>query len=426
MFSVDNFIAGFGKVMRFVEIVEDKEHLIIQRTCDNDDFEEVEGEKLGTIEKKELTKISQWFTSETSFDGSSLHKGNYCETAVKPMETRRVFPIGYYIRENLRVEEHGYKLNVSIVSVYYFYALLCFIGRSNNQDLDIDIPSVYRMPSAKLITKMEELTEYVRALSVTIQSPEEHALTEMHNIMQTYLFNIAYNKNIVFVLTDFKEVVKPIRHNRRVGQLFPYKEYNKELTMYYYQGVSTNIPFAQYLAFYHVAEYFFQTISEQDAFCEIKNYITKPSFSPYKDEKIREFYKKIKKIMKEQKEDGVWDEKKGLLLCLKKYVTDLDSLKNTIAEIDPTALQYYKRGPVPFASEGVAINFDDNQENTYITIRNRIYAVRNAIVHSKEGEKQRYEPFKYDKELSRELPLIRAVAEEIIISSATEFDFLEL
>ena len=64
------------------------------------------------------------------------------------------------------------------------------------------------------------------------------------------------------------------------------------------------------------------------------------------------------------------------------------------------------------------INFDDLSEAFYTVVRNRIYSVRNAIVHSKEGEKLRYEPFKHDKELAKEVPLIRAVAEEIIINSA--------
>lgn len=128
--------------------------------------------------------------------------------------------------------------------------------------------------------------------------------------------------------------------------------------------------------------------------------------------------------MREQKEDGLWEEKTGLLLCLKKYVKDLDTLRNAIMEIDPTAIEYYEKVPVPFASDGVTINFSDSQEAVYATIRNRIYSVRNAIVHSKEGEKLRYEPFKHDKELLRELPLIRAVAEEIIINSAKKLEFI--
>lgn len=133
---------------------------------------------------------------------------------------------------------------------------------------------------------------------------------------------------------------------------------------------------------------------------------------------------RIKKKMKEQKEDGLWDEKIGLLLCLKEYVTDLEGLKESIVAIDPMAIDYYKNKSVSFASEGKNINFDNSQENIYLAIRDRVYAVRNAIVHSKEGEKLRYEPFKHDKDLVKEIPLIRAIAEEIIVNSAKKLDFI--
>lgn len=107
-----------------------------------------------------------------------------------------------------------------------------------------------------------------------------------------------------------------------------------------------------------------------------------------------------------------------MLLCLKKYIPDLDTLKTSIITIDSSAVEYYKNNHVEFACESKSINFEDVPEKAYSDIRDRIYAVRNAIVHSKEGDKLRYEPFKHDKQLAKEIPLIRSVAEEIIISSA--------
>ena len=136
--------------------------------------------------------------------------------------------------------------------------------------------------------------------------------------------------------------------------------------------------------------------------------------------------------MKTQKEEGVWDEKISFLLCLKKLVPDLNELKDCINDIDTNALEYYRDNNIPFASheneisnqvkDSVRINFNDLPDAIYANIRNRVYLVRNAIVHSKNGEKLRYEPFKHDKELQKEIPLIRAIAEEIIINSAKEID----
>lgn len=111
-----------------------------------------------------------------------------------------------------------------------------------------------------------------------------------------------------------------------------------------------------------------------------------------------------------------------MLLCLKKYITDVEELKNSISAIDPLAIDYYENNDVSFADEGTRINFNDISDGIYAVIRNRVYSVRNAIVHSKEGERLRYEPFKHDKDLSKEIPLIRAVSEEIIINSAKSLE----
>lgn len=193
----------------------------------------------------------------------------------------------------------------------------------------------------------------------------------------------------------------------------------------YYQAISSSMPFTQYLAFYHVAEFFFQQIAESDAFETIESMITHPSFSPYKKEEIRRFYNKVKKVMRSQKEDGLWDEKNGLLICLKKFIPDLNLLKNSIDSIDNNALDYYKNNGIPFAtnnSEQVQIDFDNTPEKIYNSIKNRVNLVRNAIAHSKEGNKLRYEPFKHDKDLQKEIPLIRAISEEIIINSSKPID----
>lgn len=113
----------------------------------------------------------------------------------------------------------------------------------------------------------------------------------------------------------------------------------------------------------------------------------------------------------------------GLLLCLKRYIPDLSTLKASIVRIDSSAIDYYRTTSVPFTDDGKLIDFEDESERVYSSIRDRIYATRNAVVHSKYGERLRYEPFKHDKHLGKEIPLMRAVAEEIIISSADRINY---
>ena len=52
-----------------------------------------------------------------------------------------------------------------------------------------------------------------------------------------------------------------------------------------------------------------------------------------------------------------------------------------------------------------------------------VYFTRNALVHSKSSKnKERYKPYKDERDLQKEIPLVKAVAEAIIINSS---DMLE-
>ena len=89
------------------------------------------------------------------------------------------------------------------------------------------------------------------------------------------------------------------------------------------------------------------------------------------------------------------------------------------------AIRYFKISFVQVYNFFVVLNsydFDNTPEKIYNSIKNRVYLVRNAIAHSKEGDKLRYEPFKHDKDLQKEIPLIRAISEEIIINSSKPID----
>lgn len=110
--------------------------------------------------------------------------------------------------------------------------------------------------------------------------------------------------------------------------------------------------------------------------------------------------------------------KNALRLCLLEYVKELEDLENLINRIDSKAIEYYRNNVVVFADDGKSIDFSSSLDEIYKNIGDRIYSTRNAIVHSKDGEKLRYTPFKHDKDLRKEIPLIRAVAELVIINSA--------
>ena len=92
-------------------------------------------------------------------------------------------------------------------------------------------------------------------------------------------------------------------------------------------------------------------------------------------------------------------------------------MKNRISSMDSTAITYYQTNKVIFCN-APTIPWTDLQ-GVYTQIARRIYFTRNSLVHSKSGKNQeRYKPYKDEKQLQKEIPLVKAVAELIIINSS--------
>lgn len=424
MFTIDKFTNGLKILLNRIDIEDTQEELILKYSMTYEDDDSDNEDLIFNMSKNE---IQNELNNLQNFrmEGFSLLNDNNFEVAVQILENK--MPSSHYFgRDMFHTNGHGYDLSITKSSLSYIIGLICKIGNDNYDSQDIYHRLIFRPYFLSRLNTFEDFCDCFRILTAKIKADQNLAHNEFNKLLQSYIYNIAFNRNIVFSRIDFKEKRQPIRRRvNRNGQLFPYKNYNGELIKYYYQAISSSMPFTQYLAFYHVAEFFFQQIAESDAFETIESMITHPSFSPYKKEEIRRFYNKVKKVMRSQKEDGLWDEKNGLLICLKKFIPDLNLLKNSIDSIDNNALDYYKNNGIPFAtnnSEQVQIDFDNTPEKIYNSIKNRVYLVRNAIAHSKEGDKLRYEPFKHDKDLQKEIPLIRAISEEIIINSSKPID----
>ncbi|WP_028520043.1 hypothetical protein [Ruminococcus flavefaciens] len=102
---------------------------------------------------------------------------------------------------------------------------------------------------------------------------------------------------------------------------------------------------------------------------------------------------------------------------LNEYV-DVEELKNKLEEISDSLSTYYQNTKVNFA-KAPTITWN-NPDGVITLLAKRIYFTRNALVHSKSGKNsERYRPYKDDSELQKELPLIKSIAEMIIIGSST-------
>lgn len=265
-----------------------------------------------------------------------------------------------------------------------------------------------------------------RLYTIKITSGTNRNLNQFIDLSNSFIFSLAYNLDISIIETKFIERI--MRSNRlsriRRAKLEdvdpPRRKYIADLVYHYQMALSTDSALLQFMSLYHVLEHFFEEIYSQDLIDAIRDKITNPGFSYRRKKDLKDLIKFIENKSRQRGEDFSYHEKDALQLTLKKYV-NLENIKTQIEKYDETLIDYYINNAVEF-SHGNKVDLTLTQDaQIFKNLASRIYETRNAIVHSKEGNKPRYIPFKHDKELIKEIPLLRFVAEDIIINSSESF-----
>ena len=95
-----------------------------------------------------------------------------------------------------------------------------------------------------------------------------------------------------------------------------------------------------------------------------------------------------------------------------------EELYNWIVEHDSEVDNYYTTEHQVFAE---SVRIDISNDQIFSTIAHRIYHIRNALVHHKEGEVSRFIPFSGQEQiLYREIPLLLFIAEQLIIKTGKD------
>ena len=265
----------------------------------------------------------------------------------------------------------------------------------------------------------------MRFETLTIKSTKPLNKLAFEQYSYSYIFSLSYNLSYtIYPLRFFDEFFSPLRIGRIRRNSFdsiepPKRTYVNDLILHYQKALSSESLDHQYLSFYHVIEHFFEKIYNEDLLQRVKSELTKPGFSYKKKNDIEGLIKIVQNRTKIQREEFQVNELEALELTLRKYITDTNELKTEINEIESSLIDYYKANDVPF-SKGPKVNFDLPPDEIYKSLSKRIYFTRNSIVHSKETEKQKYTPFKDDKDLIHEIYLMRIITEKVILNNSRE------
>lgn len=256
-------------------------------------------------------------------------------------------------------------------------------------------------------------------------------LDKINELIESCLFDYAVTTGVTWELQEtlpsnkkFKGRNKTLRESN-YNQII--KKYNLTLLQYFKQGMLyENNPVYQFLSFYHVLEYFFVLVSDEILYKNLSSLINQPNFTT-DTKNLDQIIKVVNKHRTETNEDTMLKE------VLQKYITDYskeklvefiqnypftDNKQNSwllMKKNDDFEKAFYRSGKEQYQ----AINIESEQVLAYCA--KRIKIVRNALVHSSDRHErqERFIPTRQNKQLlEKEIPLVKFLAEQIIIASA--------
>lgn len=345
---------------------------------------------------------------------TSLYVTGYFEHAIELQgrgpSTYRLF------RDNdeitLKHEQTGFVVEISPISSKFIMSLT----DTDAMDRNFIRLSMMRRP---LLRGKEEVTLtdlFARIFSVKVFAPAMHPfhnnLKQLKSIAEASLYNIAYGYSVGLVPIKSWERSLHFLGGKRKGTVqFPLRTYNHELVAYYQMALGGESLILSYLALYKILEYFFTAASEHLLHEKIADHLVNPEFSHTKIGQLRELAKVVRKF------DQKMDERRMLQTVFERYV-DKEALRLWIEEFDRENSNYFRTERDLF---GAASKIDTSENQLFPTIGARIYHIRNALVHNKEGEVSRFIPFSgQEKILVNETPLLRRISEDLILKTGKD------
>ena len=386
-------------------------------------------DKSWKIGKKSVENLIENLKTKKIKDETTLYDEYSYEALIK-FEISRPIPFRMFFDEEYLLKEDAANGITYELSPPTNEFLLFILGILREPE---DLRDLFRLfPSRILREKIgEEKLEFFEFLSriamprvytLKIKSQEPRSSREFSRLATAFLFNLSYNLDIAIIEVRFLHELTRYRFGKirraRPEEIEPPRRvYNSDLVYHYQMAVSTDSIPLQFLSFYHIIEHFFYDVYHKELIDAIRAKITSPDFSYKRKKDIDNLIKLISQKMKYKDEDVLYNEQEALYLTIMKYIK-LENLIDKLRTYDESLIDYYKDNKVPF-SQGSSIDFSiSDAEKVFKQIADRIYKTRNSIVHSKEGGKPKYMPFRDDRKLLMEIPLLRFIAEEIIINTA--------
>lgn len=413
--SADDILNGLTEVMRSQPSLNDEGAYVF----------EVFGHPLPPLDPDSITSLAEAVTLlDEAGDGSVRTKTSY-EVAVQSSDR-----ITLARRDGITLHDPQASISYRLdrpSDPYIVYMLLKLIESTDKRQRHMifrrsnmdrirtsrgDIPSVFELVKSMLRTR-----------TLLITSEAQQSLSAWKQQADAFFFQVGYNLDFSLMPDrNWAEFLRPakissMRRSEYTDLDVPRRHYVPDLVYHYQLGLSAESPMLEYISYYHVAEHWFQNIYEDDLVEQVKLTITAPDFSYKRKSDLRSLIRKVNRAVQLRDEQLVINERIALKLTLEKYV-DIPQLVSDLNAFDRSLLSWYAAHVVGFCDGDKVVLDQPDTATVFASLSSRIYKTRNALVHSKEGSKAKFTPFSDDQDLIPEVPLMRFIAEQVIISTS--------
>lgn len=259
----------------------------------------------------------------------------------------------------------------------------------------------------------------IKVLGLAEASADISAKTAI-DLIEGCLFNLSYLRGISLVL---EEELPPKRQT--IGENFQFEEndfgkqlplpkakINRDVARFYQRGMAVEDPVNQFLSLYQALEYFFLSVSDEELYRKLTTLVNDPLFST----KPKHLDKVIQATICHKRES---DETEMLRLVLSKHVDESELIAFIVAYENHLGDRWFTKKRRIFGEEN---EVKTTSGHVIGNVAKRVKLIRNALVHSSDryNRQENFVPTRAaEAEIRKEVPLVKYLAEKVIIASAT-------
>ncbi len=298
--------------------------------------------------------------------------------------------------------------------------------RLETSDADVAVEISRRSPEIGALDLRTLEREAYRPWRPTLKilglTPRRHdeALSTLEDAAAAFFFELDLKRNIAMKLSRARVLTRPVRarsfHGAQAAPLsVPRRKYSNEaVSLYTYGRSASGMPLLQFLAFYQCIEYYFPQYWNAELIARMRRALNDPRFNPDEDPHVG----RLLQIAGSRGRTGA-SEREQLRTTVDACV-DPDEIAEFIGENEVALTELTMRSG---GLTGVAaIKLNDRNDKLTNQVANRIYDLRNRVVHAKEdgGPAAGVEvllPFSAESErLTADVALIRFIAQKVIVA----------